>query len=89
MTGGRSKLSVPTPRDKGYVTYGDNNKRKILEVRRVGKPPSTTIGRTLYVEGLMNNLLSISHLCDKGLHVAFYPNKCIIEDKCADGDDMY
>ncbi|KAF1866139.1 hypothetical protein Lal_00031443 [Lupinus albus] len=31
MTCDKSKLFVLTPRDKGYVTYGDNNKGKFLE----------------------------------------------------------
>ncbi|KAF1885749.1 hypothetical protein Lal_00008487 [Lupinus albus] len=58
------EFSVLTPRDKGYVTYGDNNKGRILGVGRIGKPPSTTIEGVLYVEGLKHNLLSISQLCD-------------------------
>nr|UBX54591.1 hypothetical protein [Lupinus angustifolius] len=74
MTGDRNKFFVLTPRDKGYVIYGDNNKGKILGVGRIGKPPSTTIEGVLYVEGLKHNLLSISQLCDKGFHVAFYPD---------------
>ncbi|KAF1870541.1 hypothetical protein Lal_00025674 [Lupinus albus] len=81
MTGDQSKFSVLTPRDKGYVTYGDNNKGRILGVGRIGNPPSTTIEGVLYVEGLKHNLLSISQLCDKGFHVSFYPDKCIIESK--------
>ncbi|KAF1862338.1 hypothetical protein Lal_00026867, partial [Lupinus albus] len=32
-------------------------------------------------EGLKHNLLSINQLSHKGSHVAFYPKKCIIEDK--------
>ncbi|KAF1885856.1 hypothetical protein Lal_00042730, partial [Lupinus albus] len=32
MTDDKSKFSVLTPRDKGYVTYGDNNKGRILGV---------------------------------------------------------
>ncbi|KAF1881726.1 hypothetical protein Lal_00032197 [Lupinus albus] len=78
MTGDRNKFYVPTPTNKGYVTYGDN-KGKILGVGRIGKPPSTTIEGVLYVEGLKHNLQSISQLCDKGFHVAFYPDKCIIK----------
>ncbi|KAF1896235.1 hypothetical protein Lal_00018514 [Lupinus albus] len=48
---------------------------------RVGKLPSTTIEGVLYVEGLKHNMLSINQLCEKGFHVAFYSDKCIIEDK--------
>ena len=81
MTGDRSKFSILTPRNKGYVTYGDNNKGKILGVGRVGKPPNTTIDGVLYVEGLKHNLLSISQLCDKGFNIIFKTDSCIIEDK--------
>ncbi|KAF1870623.1 hypothetical protein Lal_00025996 [Lupinus albus] len=81
MTGDQSKFYVLTPRDKGYVTYGDTYKGRIIGVGRTGKPPSTTIEGVLYVEGLEHNLLSIIQLCDKGFHVSFYPDKCIIESK--------
>ncbi|KAF1881686.1 hypothetical protein Lal_00032155 [Lupinus albus] len=32
ITGNKNKFSFLTPRDKGYVTYGDNNKGRILGV---------------------------------------------------------
>jgi hypothetical protein len=50
-----------------YVTFGDNNKGKILGINKVGAPPFTSIEDILYVEELKYNLLSINQLCDKGL----------------------
>ncbi|KAF1888288.1 hypothetical protein Lal_00046699 [Lupinus albus] len=38
MTGDKSKFSFILPKD-GFVTYGDNNKGKILGIGRIGKPP--------------------------------------------------
>jgi len=34
----------------------------------------------LLVEGLKQNLISISQLCDKGFKVMFKPNNCLIYD---------
>ncbi|CAJ2637485.1 unnamed protein product [Trifolium pratense] len=68
-------------RAKGYVTYGDNNKGKILCIGKVGAPPFTSIEDVLYVEGLKYNLLSISQLCDKGFKIKFTKDECLIEDE--------
>ncbi|KAF1877778.1 hypothetical protein Lal_00038087 [Lupinus albus] len=43
ITGDKNKFPVLTPREKGLVTYGDNNKGRLLGVGRVGKPHFTTI----------------------------------------------
>ena len=81
MTGEKSKFSSHTPKDGGYVTYGDNNKGKILGTGKVGKTSSTSIDNVLYVEGLKHNLLSISQLCDKGNEVIFNSYSCSIVNK--------
>ena len=80
MTGDASKFSHLTPKKHGHVTYGDNNKGKILGAGKVGKTLSTSIENILLVEGLKYNLLSISQLCDKGNRVIFYSICCFIED---------
>ena len=74
-----SKFSDLTPKKHGHVTYGDNNKGKILRVGKVSKTPSTSIENILLVDGLKHNLLSISQLCDKGNRVTFDSNCCIIK----------
>ena len=81
MTGDKSKFSSLSLKENGYVTYGDNNKGKILGVGKVGKTPSASIDNVLYVQGLKHSLLSISQLCDKGNKVIFDSNVCIIEGK--------
>ena len=41
MTEDVSKVSHLTPKKHEHVTYGDNNKGKILRVGKVSKTPST------------------------------------------------
>lgn len=83
MTGDITRFSSLTLKSKGHVTYGDNNKGKILGVGKIGMPPSITIDNVLYVEGLKHNLLSISQLCDKGLQIIFNKDSCIVEDEAS------
>ncbi|KAF1891568.1 hypothetical protein Lal_00015168, partial [Lupinus albus] len=52
------KFSFILPKD-GFVTYGDNNKGKILGIGRIGKPPHVIIDNVLYVDGLKQNILSM------------------------------
>jgi len=53
-------------RQEGFVTYGDNNKGRILGRGDVESHDSIIIKAVLLVDGLKHNLLSISQLCDKG-----------------------
>ena len=76
MTGDKSNFSLLTPKKHGHVSYGDNNKGKIIGIGTIGKSPNTTIENVLLVEGLKHNLLSISQLCDKGNEVVFDSSKC-------------
>jgi len=63
------------------VTYGDNNKGRILGVGKIGTNSSTSIENVLLVEGLKHSLLSVSQLCDKGYLVSFESRNCVIENK--------
>ena len=81
MTGDINQFSHLALKAKGFVTYGDNNKGRILGKGKVGAPPFTSIEDVLYVEGLKHNLLSISQLCDKGFKINFTKDECLIEDK--------
>ena len=63
------------------MTYGDNNRGRILGKGNVGTKGSTLIEHVLYVEGLKHSLLSISQLCDKGYHINFETNKCTISNE--------
>ena len=71
MTGDLTKFTSLKLKAEGHVTYGDNNRGRILGRGTVGTGNSTTIENVLYVEGLRHSLLSISQLCDKGYKVNF------------------
>jgi len=65
MTGDASQLVNIKWKHDGYVTYGDNNREKILGVGDIGGKASVTIKDVLLVDGLKHSLLSINQLCDK------------------------
>ena len=78
MTRDKSKFVSLTIKQEGFVTYGYNNKGKILGYGNVGTSQTTCIENVLYVEGLKHNLLSISQLCDKGFDISFTSSFCMI-----------
>ena len=73
----QSSLISP-PRKAEHVTYGNNNKGRILGVEKIGMNSSTCIENVLLVDGLKHNLLSVSQLCDKGYLVSFDSHQCFI-----------
>jgi len=78
MTGDASRFINISLKQDGHVTYGDNNKGKILGKGTIGNEDILLIHDVLYVEGLKHNLLNISQLCDKGYQVTFRTNSCEI-----------
>ena len=58
-------------KQEGHVTYGDNNKGKILGRGTIGDKSNFLTHDVPYAEGLKHNLLNISQLCDKGYQVTF------------------
>jgi len=80
MTDDASQLTNLKLRPAGYVTYGDNNRGRILGVGEIGEIDKVIIKGVLLVEGLKHSLLSISQLCDKGYKITFEPNLCLITD---------
>jgi len=78
MSGDKTKFVNFLLKHEGHVTYGDNNKGKILGRGTIGDKNSFLIHDMLFVEGLKHNLLSINHLCDKGYQVTFKANMCEI-----------
>jgi len=64
----------------GYVTYGDNNRGKILGVGNIERNNRVIIEDVLLVKGLKHSLLSISQLYDKGYKITFEPEQCLITD---------
>ncbi|XP_068487013.1 uncharacterized protein [Phaseolus vulgaris] len=69
MTGDKSKFLSISFKQEGHITYGDNNKGRILGSGSIGDKDILVIHDVLYVEVLKHNLLSISQLCDKGYQV--------------------
>ena len=78
MTSDLTKFTSLKLKVEGHVTYGDNNRGRIIGRGTVGTGSSTVIENVLYVEGLRHSLLSISQLCDKGYKVNFKSNGCTI-----------
>jgi len=81
MTADLAQFTSLKLKAEGHVTYGDNNRGRILGRGNVGTEDSTTIEHVLYVEGLQRSLLSISQLCDKGYNVNFEANTCTISNE--------
>ena len=77
MTRDKAMFLSISPKDRGYVTFGDNAKGKIVREGRVGKSPSPTIKNVLLLNGLKHNLLSISQFCDKNCKVVFESDRCV------------
>jgi len=57
MTGDVTQFINLKLKAEGHVTYGDNNRGKILGRGDVGTKDSTTIENVLYVERLKHSLL--------------------------------
>ena len=80
MTGDASQLTNLKLKPAGYVTYGDNNRGRILGVGDIGGVDKVIINDVLLIDGLKHSSLSISQLCDKGYNITFEPNLCLIAD---------
>jgi len=80
MTGDASQLINLKLKPAGFVTYGDNNRGKILGVGDIGGDDKVIIKDVLLLDGLKHNLLSISQLCDRGYKITFEPNLCLISN---------
>ena len=52
MTSDKSIFASLTPKDGNFVTFGDNNKGKIIGVGNVGKEPYSIIENIFLVDGL-------------------------------------
>ena len=80
MTGEASQLINLKWKSAGFVTYGVNNRGRILGVGDIESGNKVIIKDVLLVEGLKYSLLSISQLCDRGYKITFEPEQCIIAD---------
>ena len=78
MSGDKSLFVEINLKNQGYVTFGDNNRGKIIGSGKVGKEPLPTIDNVYLVEGLQHNLLSVSQLCDMDYNVSFESSHCTV-----------
>ena len=76
--GDKNKFVSLKEKEGGYVTYGDNNKGKIIG--NIGNSSTTLIENVLFMDGLKHNLLSIRQLCDKGYKISFNKDCCTISN---------
>ena len=80
MTGDASQLINLKWKSARFVTYGDNNRGRILGVGDIGGDDDVIIKDVFLVDRLKHNLLNISQLCEKGYKITFEPNLCLIVD---------
>ena len=85
MTGDESQFIILDAKDGGMVTFGDNDKEKIIGIGNIGITPSKYIENILLVDGLKHNLLSISQFYDKGYKVIFESSLCIVTSPIDEG----
>jgi hypothetical protein len=72
MTGDRWWFSSLTlVMTKEYITFGDNEKGRVLSVGTTKVSESVTLWRVSLVKSLGYNLLSVSHPLDAGFEVHF------------------
>ena len=71
MNGNPDMLNDIIYKDGGLVNFGDNSKGYVIGIGKVGNSETPIITNVLIVKNLKHNLLSISHLCDKGYKIKF------------------
>ena len=66
MTGDKSLFVDPnlTASSEKFITFGDNNKGKVLGLGKVAISKDKTIDDVLLVQSLGFNLMSVGKLCD-------------------------
>ncbi|CAM8893232.1 unnamed protein product [Rhodiola kirilowii] len=87
MTGNPKFLTHIRPVAKGqFVTFGDGGRGQVIGCGTLKVPDLPVLKDILLVEGLKVNLISISQLCDDGLHVSFTHDSYHVWDK--EGDTL-
>jgi hypothetical protein len=78
MTGMKNYLVDLKACATSYVTFGDGAKGRIRGIGKLVRTGSPSLDDVLLVEGLTENLISISQLCDQGLEVRFSKEECLV-----------
>ena len=60
-----------------YITFGDNNKGKVIGLGKISISKDKSIDDVLLVKSLGFNLMSVGKLCDLRMLVLFSITKCI------------
>lgn len=76
MTGDNDTLDNFLETSGGMVTFGDRVKGSIKEKGQIASADTPQLADVYLVEGLRENLISISQLCDEGLKVVFTKVQC-------------
>ena len=74
MTGNRKLLSNIKECERGDVTFGDNQKGRVIGIGNVSSKYDNFIKNVMLVDNLKYNLISVSQLCDKNVDVKFEKN---------------
>lgn len=80
MTGERNLFTKLEEKDSSDVSFGDNNKGKIIGRGTVKTNPK--INNVSLVKGLKFNLISVRQLCDRGMDDNFKKRECnVLKDE--------
>ena len=79
MTGDKSLFVDPnlTASPLKYITFGDNNKGKVIGLRKIAISKDKSVDDVLLVQSLGFSLMSVGKLCGLGMLVLFSISKCI------------
>ena len=69
-------ILVTLKRDKGYVSFGNNDSTKVIEkvIVKLGYMDTIT-EKCSTVDNMNHNLLSVSQMCDQGHQLLFTPKE--------------
>src|SRR4051812_11818591 len=80
MTGDKELFTEDklTESSQKYVTFGDNNKGKVIGLGKFAISKDKHIDKVMLFQYLGYNLMSISKLCDMGMLVQFSASRCVV-----------
>jgi hypothetical protein len=85
MTGDKGWFSSLIPLvTKRYITFGDNERGRVLSEGKIKVSDKITLRRVALVQSLGYNLLSVTQLLDEGFEVLFRPGGSRIFDSRGD-----
>ena len=84
MTGNRKLLSNIKECERGDVTFGDNQKGRVIGIGNVSSKYDNFIENVMLVDNLKYNLISVSQICDRNLGVNFRNDVCHIVNPSSD-----